>query len=232
MIKDLKAVWETLVPRLCAACDRRLEPWEHTMCLTCLGEMPVTQSHLIENHPIEQLFWGRVDLVQVVAWFYFIQASRYQRVMHRFKYQDQPRIGIDLGTTYGYQLSHTPRFKRPQVIIPVPLHPRKKRKRGYNQSEQIARGLSKAMEIPYCSDLLLRSGKTETQTRKSRYDRYLNVSGQFSLHNPERFTDQHLFLVDDVITTGATLEACAETLLQIPGVKVSAGALGWAERVF
>ncbi len=221
-----------LFPRLCAACNRVLHPWEESLCLGCLAKMPLTRFHLDPGNPLAQSFWGKVWIEQASAWFYFLKGSRYQRVMHLLKYQNQPRIGIDLGKAYGFQLRHCVQYQTPDVIVPVPLHPRRQRKRGYNQSEMIARGLAEAMQVPVVAGNLVRSSKTSTQTRKSRYDRYLNVSGVFTVRETKKFENRHLLLVDDIVTTGATLEACAETLLKTGGVKLSVAALGWARKMF
>jgi ComF family protein len=119
-------------------------------------------------------------------------------------------------------------FVKPDLILPVPLHRRKQRSRGYNQSEMIARGLSEAMEIPYDGKALVKSRITSTQTRKSRFERWVNVSGKFEVRSAETIAGLHVLIVDDVVTTGATLEACAEVLLKVPGVKVSVAAVAWA----
>jgi len=195
-------------------------------------KLPLTGFHLDPNNPLAQVFWGRVWIEQATAWFYFLKESRYQKVMHLLKYQNQPAIVRDLGTLYGYQLLHAPEYEKPDLIVPVPLHPRKKRKRGYNQSAMIARGLSKSLQIPCDEKNLIRLRTTSTQTRKSRFDRYLNVSGVFGVKDPMKFENRHLLLVDDIITTGATLEACAEVLLKIDGTRVSVAALGYAKRMF
>ena len=226
MIKDLLRL---LFPRLCAACDRPLQRWDKTLCMRCMLELPLTRFHEDPENKLAQIFWGRVYLEQVVAWFYFRKGSRYQQVMHLFKYQDQPQIGVDLGKAFGYHLDRSEVFSSPDVIVPVPLHPGKLRKRGYNQSERIARGLSQAMEKPVVSNNLVRSDQTSTQTTKSRFDRYLNVSGHFMVKDPLQLQNKHILLVDDIITTGATIEACAEQLLKIEGVRVSVAALAWTE---
>ncbi len=174
------------------------------------------------------MFWGRVNLTQAIAWFYFRKGSAYQDMLHKLKYNDRPDIGFLLGRQYGYELSRSDGFIRPDVLIPVPLNPRKQRKRGFNQSEAIAKGLSAGLSIPLNSHTLTRPLATSTQTRKSRYDRYLNVSGKFKVTDPALLENRHILLVDDVITTGATLEACAEELLSVPGVSVSVAALAWA----
>jgi len=177
---------------------------------------------------LAQVFWGRVYLEQAISWFYFHKESRYQKAIHQLKYQDRPAIGIALGKEFGYQLSHSDKFVLPDILIPVPLHLKKKKKRGYNQSEKIAAGLSEALGIPVYSNVLIKSENTSTQTNKNRFDRFLNVVNSFSVENHEIIENQHIFLIDDVLTTGATLEACAIKLLHFHGVRISVGTLAWA----
>jgi ComF family protein len=184
--------------------------------------------HLDPGNPLAEGFWGRVWLEQAVAWFYFRKGSIYQEVLHRMKYNYRPDIGIFLGKEFGYELNRSPMFIKPDLIIPVPLHKRKQRLRGYNQSELIAKGLSLAMKLPIETRALQKSQSTSTQTRKSRFDRWINVSGMFEVVMPELIAGRHVLLVDDVVTTGATLEACAEVLLKVGGVKVSVAAIAWA----
>ena len=175
------------------------------------------------------MFWGRVKLSQAVAWFYFRKGSIYQDALHKLKYNDRPDIGFSLGKQFGYELNRSSDFIKPDLLVPVPLNPKKMRKRGYNQSEAIAKGLSTGLRIPFINDILTRPLATSTQTRKSRYDRYLNVTGKFKINGTAFLENRHILLIDDVITTGATLEACAEVLLACPGVSVSVAALAWAK---
>lgn len=217
-----------LLPRTCPACGRTLKEWEECLCLICLGKLPVTNFHLDRDNQMAEMFWGRVKLVQAIAWFYFRKGSAYQDVLHKLKYNDRPDIGFLLGRQYGYELGGNNGFIKPDLLVPVPLNLKKQRKRGFNQSEAIARGLSHGLGITLECKALMRPHATSTQTRKSRYDRYLNVSGKFEVKEPAIFENLHILLVDDVITTGATLEACAEELLKIPGVQVSTAALAWA----
>ena len=219
-----------LLPRPCCACDSHLYSWEDQICTLCLMQLPISDYHLDPDNPVAEIFWGRVRLEQAGAWFIFLKASRFQKVLHRLKYQHQPKIGIALGKLYAYQLKHSDVFLLPDVIIPVPLHPRRKRKRGYNQSEMIARGMSIALDRPVRTDLLLRTAKSQTQTNKSRTERYENVSGKFKVHKEEEIINKHILLIDDVITTGATIEACAEELLKTEGIKVSIAALAYAAK--
>jgi ComF family protein len=217
-----------LLPRSCPACGRLLKDWEECLCFICLAELPVTGFHEEPGNPLAEMFWGRIRLEQAVAWFYFRKGSAYQDVLHKLKYNDRPDIGFRLGRLYGYELSRSSGFIRPDLLVPVPLNRAKLRKRGYNQSGAIADGLSQGMGVPLSPAALVRPLATATQTRKSRYDRYLNVTGKFRTGDAAALENRHILIVDDVVTTGATLEACAEALLAVPGVTVSVAALAWA----
>jgi ComF family protein len=206
-----------------------LKDWEECLCLVCLAQLPVTHFDRDPDNKLAEMFWGRVRLTQAVAWFYFRKGSAYQDALHKLKYNDRPDIGFSLGKQFGYELDRSSTFVRPDVLVPVPLNPKKMRKRGYNQSEAIAGGLSVGLRIPMLAAALSRPVATATQTRKSRYDRYLNVTGKFKVADPLFVEKKHVMLVDDIVTTGATLEACAEELLAVPGVIVSVAALAWAK---
>ncbi|MFA5815605.1 MAG: ComF family protein [Bacteroidales bacterium] len=228
-MNPLTDILSLLLPRTCPACRKPLKDWEECLCLVCLAQLPVTHFHLDPDNPLAEIFWGRVKLLQAVAWFYFRKGSVYQDALHKLKYNDRPDIGFSLGKQFGYELYQSSEFIKPDILVPVPLNPKKQRKRGYNQSEAIAKGLSTGLKIPLVNNVLTRPVATSTQTRKSRYERYLNVTGKFKISNPALLENRHVLLIDDVITTGATLEACAEELLAIPGVRVSVTALAWAK---
>lgn len=153
--------------------------------------------------------------------FRFRKEGSVQLILHSLKYHNDPLIGIVLGKQYGKVLSIEKRFSSCTMIIPVPLHPLREKKRGYNQSQKFAEGLAQSMQIPVCSDVLLRKYKTETQTRKSAFKRWENVKSVFMLDNRERLINQHVIIVDDVITTGSTIEACIQLLLEEPTCKIS-----------
>jgi len=225
--KLLTSITDLILPRTCAACKCPLSEWEIEICKLCLIRMPTTGFHDHPENRLAKVFWGRVHLEQVSAWFYFLSGSIYQNALHLLKYENQPRVGIALGLKYGLQLKHSDKYILPDCVVPVPLHKKKLRKRGYNQSQKIALGLSQGMGCPMVTNVLLRTSSTETQTRKSRLERVENVSGKFSLVNPDLLENKHILLVDDVITTGATIEVCAELLLTIPEVKVSVLALAF-----
>lgn len=228
MSTPISDILTLLLPRACPACRMLLKDWEECLCLRCLAELPVTHFDQNPDNPLAQMFWGRVNLTQAIAWFYFRKGSIYQEALHKLKYNDRPDIGYSLGRQFGFELNQSREFIRPEILIPVPLNRKKQWKRGYNQSESIAEGISAGLNIPLAANNLIRPYDTSTQTRKSRYDRYLNVTGKFKVSNPDGLENLHVMLIDDVITTGATLEACTEELLSCPGVSVSVAALAWA----
>jgi len=170
------------------------------------------------------LFWGRCPAENATAWFYFLDQSKYQKMVHLMKYHGRKDIAYGLGEYFGASLLETP-YENADLLIPVPLHPSRQKQRGYNQSESIAQGMSSSLKIPVCPNTLVRTRANPTQTRKSGFARWENVEKIFRVQHPERLEGKHLLLVDDVITTGATLDACANTLQGIPGVRISLAAL-------
>lgn len=215
-------------PRVCAACGNTLFKNEDTMCTYCLYHLPKTNFHLMENSPLDQVFWGRVNLQHTAALYTFNKKSKVQHLLHQLKYKDRNDIGVYLGKVLGTDLLASKIFDDVNVIVPVPLHMRKLRKRGYNQSEQIAIGLAYSMKIEMDATSFLRTVNTATQTRKSRFARWENVKEVFMVSTPKKLQGKHILLIDDVITTGATLEAAAQMLLAIEGVKLSIACIGFA----
>jgi len=215
-------------PRVCAACGNSLFKNEDIICTFCLYHLPKTNYHLMENSPLDQVFWGRVNLQHTAALYTFSKKSKVQHLLHQLKYKDRMDVGIYLGKILGADLNKSGCFGDVQVVVPVPLHIQKQKKRGYNQSEQIAIGLAKSMKIELDSTSFVRTVNTATQTRKSRFARWENVKEVFMVSTPEKLQGKHILLVDDVITTGATLEAAAQMLLAIEGVKLSIACIGFA----
>ncbi len=217
-----------IFPRICACCGNSLWKHEEVICHFCEFHLPKTNFHPDPENPVSMLFWGRANIEAGTAYLWFNKGNSVQRLVHQLKYKGRKDIGIHLGRQYGSLLRNTVPFNTIQAIIPVPLHKKKYMQRGYNQSEQFAIGLAKAMKVPVSRFLLYRTRATETQTRKSRFNRYRNVSEIFAVSHPDNFTGMHLLLVDDVITTGATLEACIQALFVIPGVKISVACIATA----
>jgi ComF family protein len=201
---------------------------EYLICTECYVVIPRTGYHKIPENPVAQLFWGRCLLEKVAAFSYYNKGSRIRSLIHNLKYKGIKEIGIELGSIYGQSLKSSGFTNDIDIIIPVPLHPGKKRTRGFNQSELICNGLSAVSGIPVDVNSLIRSTRSETQTKRSRYERWTNVEGIFCLANTADLSGKHVLLVDDVITTGSTIESCANELLKIEGVRVSVVALAYA----
>lgn len=215
-------------PRLCAGCNISLVKGEDVLCLNCLVDLPRTNYHLSPDNPIIQIFIGRINVTYATSFCRFDKGGRLQHLLHQLKYKGNCEVGIKMGRLFGYDLIQCDRYQEIDAIIPVPLHPRKQKQRGFNQSAEICKGLSASMNRPVISDNLFRTVHTASQTRKGRYERWENVSGIFDVKNAISLIDKHILLVDDVVTTGATLEACCEPLLKIPGIKVSIATLASA----
>lgn len=215
-------------PRLCVACGNALQQNEELLCLNCLLHLPETNYHEDPNNPLTEIFDGRVKVENVCALMFYKKGDRVQRILHNLKYNGKKEIGAFLGAYYGEKLREKTGFQSIDFILPIPLHPKKQRKRGYNQSEWIAKGLSESMDKPYLTDVLIRTNYTDTQTKKSRFSRWENVKEVFAVQNVEKVRGKHLLICDDVLTTGATLEAAIRQLLTIEGVTVSVVTLATA----
>lgn len=196
-------------PRLCLLCNDQVPSKEEDLCISCEFKLPKARHHEHQENAFVNRFWGRLDLEFGAAYYLFGPGSRTQDLIHQFKYKGRQRIGIRTGREFGAVIKKSPVFKGADMIVPVPLHPRKLHIRGYNQSEVFARGLSEELGIPVVTDALIRTEMTPSQTRKSRVARLENVQSAFQAPQPDKIRDKHLLLVDDVLTTGATLEACA-----------------------
>jgi len=218
-----------LFPELCAACGESLVANEHLICTSCRITLPYTNFHLQPDNIVAQQFWGKIKAEGVFALFYFSKGGNVQNLMHRFKYKGMKEIGNLLGEIAGAQLIKNDIFKTADLIIPVPLHKKRFRQRGYNQSACFAEGLATQLNAAVVENNLIRPTATETQTHKSRFDRYENMLEVFSVLKPEELKNKHVLLVDDVITTGSTLEACGTQLLKIEGLKLSIATIAYAE---
>lgn len=210
-----------IFPKVCYACGKSLFKSEDCICTYCHYHLPRTNFHLREDNPILKLFWGRADIYSASSMYLFNKGSKVQNLIHQLKYRGKMEIGISLGKYYGRELKTSPLFSSVNMIIPVPLHSKKLKKRGYNQSELFARGLAESMEIANDNSALIRTFASQTQTKKSRFERWKNVEEIFKVIAPEKIEGKHILLVDDVITTGSTLEASANKILEVGNTKVS-----------
>jgi ComF family protein len=198
------------------------------ICTECLITIPRTNYHLTADNPAAQLFWGRCQIEKAAAFSYYTKGSRIRKIIHKLKYDGMKEAGFQMGKIYASALKESGFFEDIDLIIPVPLHPSKRRKRGFNQCDCICSGISEISSIPVDDKSLARVSVSDTQTKKTRYDRWLNVEGIFEVKTDGLLTGKHILLVDDVITTGSTIESCTNALLKVEGVKVSVIALAVA----
>ncbi len=210
-----------LFPEVCAACGQLLFKTEKTVCLSCQHLLPLTGYEHIPDNPVARIFWGRVHLEAATACYFFSKRGKVQQLVHELKYKKNRDAGHFLGVETGKTIRQTDWGKQIDQIIPVPLHPKKQRIRGYNQSEVLAYGIREATGIAVVTNNLVRTVASETQTKKSREARWENVKDIFRLQQPEDIEGKHVLLVDDVITTGSTIEACVHTLQQAPNARIS-----------
>ena len=214
-------------PNVCACCSTGLMRGENYICSHCLYDLPATNFHKDNENPVAQVFWGRAKVEHATAGYFFKKGNRIQKLVHQVKYKGQKEMGAMLGREMGKSLQGSC-FGEIDLVVPVPLHLQKLRQRGYNQSEWIASGIADTLDKPMNISTLARHLFTTTQTRKKRFDRWENVNSGFGLTNPDTFAGRHILLIDDVITTGATLEACIHTVLSASETKVSVAALAFA----
>lgn len=228
MRKTLNNLLNLFFPRLCLVCNTPLQGGEEHICLQCLCSLPRTGFDYLEENPVCYLLAGKVPFCHAVAYLRFERGGGVQQVIHELKYNDNKEIGFRLGRMTGEHYRESVLSDPPDLIIPVPLHPKKKKQRGYNQAEWIACGINSVLRLPIDTTSLSRIRNTDTQTHKHVYDRWLNVRESFSVTHPDALRGKHILLIDDVITTGSTLSACAEALLTVPGVRVSVMAVAMA----
>lgn len=207
-------------PDTCHVCRGLLAGQEVFLCSYCQTSLPRTRFHQHSDNALTRIFWGRVQIQTGTALYHFHKKGGVQRLVHAFKYQGNTRLGEHLGMLLGRDIKRSPYYGDITAIIPVPLHPDKEKKRGFNQSEVFARGLSATLSIPCYTDWLVRIIDNPTQTKRSRIDRWENVYSSFKINKPEQVSHAQILLVDDVITTGATLEACAQELLSVKGARI------------
>lgn len=227
----LDDLFSLFFPDLCLGCGEPLVKGERYLCSVCQFHLPRTNFQFDIDNAVARVFWGRVKLEAAASFCYFTKGSNIQRLLHKLKYEGDREIGLYLGETYGRELKASILYDEIDLIIPVPLHPRKQRKRGYNQSEAIGQGLSRTLQAALETNVLFRKTNTSTQTRKTRYKRWENVENVFEVRRPDLIRDKNVLLVDDVITTGATLEACAAALLTEQGVRVSVVSIAYASNL-
>ncbi len=229
MKRFLTGFFNFLFPPMCAGCKKKLVHGETLVCTFCFGSFPETDSHTLAENPFTRRFIGKTTLVYGVALYSLKKKSLLEQVLFAMKYKNQPKIGELLGNYYGNILKNSPIAENTDAIIPIPLHPKRLYERGYNQSDFFAQGLATVLELPLYLDCIKRVRNTPSQTRKNQEERMLNVKDAFKVEQPGLIAQKHLLLVDDILTTGATLVACAQTLLEQGASAVSVAAIAMVE---
>lgn len=227
--KYAESIIDLLYPRLCPGCGNDLLQKEMQLCMHCFSTLPHTFFALHPENPVEKLFYGRLQLQAAHSEFYFTKSELIQKLLHQLKYKGNREIGHYLGTLAAESLFTSNRFSEIDCIVPLPLHPAKQFRRGYNQAAIIGQGISEVLNIPLF-DKHIAKKSTETQTKKNRVNRWRNVSESFFITDRNKIKDKHILLVDDVITTGATIEACGNLILSLPGTKLSVVSLAYASK--
>lgn len=217
-----------IYPNPCLACLNTLVKGEDIICSHCLLDMPKTNFHKQSINPLHDRLSLRFPLRHAFAYYYFKKGSKVQELLHQLKYRQHPEIGQKIGRVLAQELVDQKLEKAFDLIVPVPLHPSRKRSRGYNQSEEFAKGISEGLHIPYVDSFIKRTVKTPTQTRKSKLSRWQNVSEVFEMKKDEEVKGRRILLVDDVVTTGATLEACSLSLLRAGCSEISIACIAMA----
>ncbi len=221
--RDLR---DLFFPPVCPACGRVMPEGAGFLCTTCQWDIPLTGYENMPDNPVARRFWGLLPLQNATAFVWFIHESGYRRLVHRFKYSGQWMAARDMGRWFGRVLSETDAYAGVDVIVPVPLHTRKFLRRGYNQSDYIAEGMSRSMDVPVERHAVVRRVNNRSQTEQPKDERWENVKDIFAVRSPEHLAGKHILLVDDVLTTGATIGSCAEAILAAaPGCRISIAAL-------
>ena len=234
MIAQLKNIVSSTLhlfyPHTCTGCGSDLLTEDNQLCLKCIHQLPHTNFADIHHNPIEKYFWGRIPITAAYSEFYFAKEFLIQHLIHELKYRGNTIIGFYLGEVMGKTLLSSRRFKGIDALVPLPLYADKEHKRGYNQATVICNGISSVMNIPVLNGAVIRQHATETQTRKHRTERWENVKSSFKVVRENELNGKHLLLVDDVVTTGATLEACGHVMLQQGNIKLSIATLAYAAK--
>ncbi|KAA6322082.1 hypothetical protein EZS27_028342 [termite gut metagenome] len=217
----LHSLFHLFFPPCCVVCDGLLVDTEKYLCAKCNIDMPRTNFHQRREHFTEQLFREQIPLVRATSFFYYQKGSRFNEILYQLKYKNNPELGEVMGRYMAGELLSSGFFEGIDMLVPIPLHPQKLKRRGYNQSERIAQGISRVTGIPVITSHSERIKNTDTQTRKSAFERWENVEGIFSLQDPLFFSGKHILIIDDVLTTGATIMAYASAFRDIENVRIS-----------
>ncbi|MFK7811648.1 MAG: ComF family protein [Maribacter sp.] len=217
IINDINTI---LLPMVCFGCNAHLNRGEQHLCTVCRNHLPITDYTFNEENPIDRIFYGRIRIKKASSFLFFTENSIVQQLIHQLKYKNQEQIGNFLGDWYGQILKENHFLDKIDLVIPVPLHKKKLRKRGYNQVAEFAKRLAYFLEAEYLEGVLIKTANTKTQTTKGRIGRWLENQALYTLTDTSQLRNKNILLVDDVITSGATMEICAKALQEATGTTI------------
>jgi ComF family protein len=217
----LKDIYNIFYPEVCLCCQNHLTTNENVICINCRHDLPLTNFSNEDNNLVEKSFFGRIPIVNATALFYFFKKGNVQTLIHALKYKKQQQVGTLIGNWLGDELIESNNYNSVDCIIPVPLHKKKLKSRGYNQVTTFGQSLASKLNIPFEENILTKISSTKTQTKKIRFDRWKNVQELFFVENNLTLENKHILLIDDIITTGATLEACYAAFKNTKNLKIS-----------
>jgi competence protein ComFC len=228
-MKFLKDFFRIFYPDLCANCENQLEKNENTICTFCRHDLPLTNFTNYSENKIAKTFYGRIIIEKANTLLFYRKEGITKKLIHELKYKGNEEIGSFFGNWLGEILKQNNEFSDINLIVPVPLHPKKLKQRGYNQVSKFGEKLSYHLNKPFLENVLLRTSTSKTQTFKARFERFNNNDTKFQSNNTSSFKNKHILLIDDVITTGATIESCARELQKTEGVKISILTMAYTE---
>lgn len=225
----VKEIFNIFYPEICVCCKHQLTTNEKTICISCRHDLPVTSFTNEKGNLVEKIFYGRVLVQEATSLFYFLKKGKVQQLIHELKYNKQQQVGTFIGDWLGEEILESERFKTIDCIIPVPLHKKKQKQRGYNQVTTFGQSLSQKLNIPFYENVLVKTTSTKTQTKKLRLDRWKNAEHQFNIQNIELIENKHVLIIDDIITTGATLEACILSIKNAKNSTISIASMAYTK---
>jgi competence protein ComFC len=228
-MKLLKDLFYLFYPNICANCNEQLLQNEKVICTFCRHDLPLTNFQSYTKNKVSRIFSGRITIEKAYALLFFRKQGVTKNLIHDLKYKGNEEVGVFFGNWIGEIVAKNKEFSTVDFIVPVPIHAKKKKIRGYNQVTKFGECLSMHLKVPLNEDVLIRQSATKTQTLKSRFERFNDLESKFSARNTSVFKEKHILIIDDVITTGATLEACAQELLKTPGIKISILTMSYTE---
>ncbi|MDH7446152.1 ComF family protein [Aquimarina sp. 2201CG14-23] len=218
MLSDLAYLF---YPIYCAACDNPLYKNERVLCTSCRHKLPLGNFHKVNAKKIEKVFYGRAKIENATSLLVFEKGGLVQNLIHNLKYRGREEIGKELGIWLGHELSQNTVYQDIDIVLPVPLHPRRLRERGFNQVEKFGQEIAEKLNAEYIDFVLKKNSYNQKQSKNSRFTRWMNTSETFGVQNESLLVNKHILIVDDIVTTGATIEACIQVLKSIPGIKIS-----------